>query len=393
MMTVIIFIAILSILVIAHEFGHFYTARKAGMKVYEFGLGFPPRAFGYYKDPKTKKWVYVKGKGKSSLKETVGGEGRQEQEEYPDVLYSVNWLPLGGFVKIKGENGEDPNDKDSFGYHVAWKRFIVIVSGVTMNVLLAGVLLGIGFMIGLPTDISEGIEGRAIIEDPSLVVQQVSDDTPASVAGIKFNDKILTINNEKISNSEELVDYIRNKKDTELSIVVDRGGEELTFVATPAILESHDDDIYRLGIATVDVAIVRFPWYTAIYKGFVAAFIGFVTIFYLFIILIKNLIMGQGMAYEVSGPVGIASMVGQSARMGINYLISTSAMLSITLAVINILPIPALDGGRALFIIVEKVIRKPIPIKYEQLAHTIGFALLMLLVLIVTVKDVFKLAG
>jgi len=372
-----------------HEFGHFITARKSGMKVYEFGLGFPPRAFGIYKDPKTGKWVFVRGKGKSSLKETIGGDGTQE--EFPNTLYSVNWLPLGGFVKIKGENGENPNDPDSFGYHKAWKRFIVIVAGVTMNVLLAGLLLGIGFMIGLPTDVSDGIDVKAVVENPMLIVQQVSDGSPAGEAGIKFGDKILSINGEEIKSTDELVSYVKESGEVEMNILVNREDEEMEFKATPALLDNHDDGIYRLGIISADVAIVRFPWYIALYKGFVAGFVGFVTVFGLFLVLIKNLIMGQGLAYDVSGPVGIASVIGASARMGMNYLISTAAMLSITLAVINILPIPALDGGRALFIIVEKIIRRPVPIKYEQLAHTIGFVLLMILVVVVTVKDIFKL--
>ena len=389
MYTLIIFLIILSILVIAHEFGHFFTARKAGMRVFEFGLGFPPRAFGFYKDPKTKKWIFVKGRGKSSLKETIGGDGAME--EYPDTLYSVNWLPLGGFVKIKGENGENPDDKDSFGYHKPWKRFVVVVAGVTMNVILAGVLLGFGFMIGLPMDISEFKDSQAIVGQSEVVIQEVSKDSPANKAGIEFGDKVISINGEKMVNTEKLVNYVREKGGVEMEIKVLRANKEMTFKAIPSILEKHDDNVLRLGIISADIATVRFPWYISLYKGFEAAFFGFINIFTLFIVVIKNLIMGKGLAYDVSGPVGIATIIGQSARLGINYLINTAAMLSLTLAVINILPIPALDGGRAFFILIEGITRRVIPIKYEQLAHTIGFALLMLLVLVVTVQDVFKL--
>ena len=389
MYTLIIFLIILSILVIAHEFGHFFTARKAGMRVFEFGLGFPPRAFGFYKDPKTKKWIFVKGRGKSSLKETIGGDGAME--EYPDTLYSVNWLPLGGFVKIKGENGENPDDKDSFGYHKPWKRFVVVVAGVTMNVILAGVLLGFGFMIGLPMDISEFKDSQAIVGQSEVVIQEVSKDSPANKAGIEFGDKVISINGEKMVNTEKLVNYVREKGGVEMEIKVLRANKEMTFKAIPSILEKHDDNVLRLGIISADIATVRFPWYISLYKGFEAAFFGFINIFTLFIVVIKNLIMGKGLAYDVSGPVGIATIIGQSARLGINYLINTAAMLSLTLAVINILPIPALDGGRAFFILIEGITRRVIPIKYEQLAHTIGFALLMLLIVVVTVQDVFKL--
>ena len=391
MFTLIIFLIILSILVIAHEAGHFITARKAGMRVFEFGLGFPPRAFGFYRDPKTKKWIFVKGRGKSSLKQTVGGDGTTE--EFPDTLYSVNWLPLGGFVKIKGENGENPEDKDSFGHHKAWKRFMVVVAGVTMNVILAGVLLGFGFMIGLPADISGLNDSQAIVGPSEVVIQEVAKDSPADAAGIEFGDRVLFINGEKIANTEKMVNFIREKGGIEMEILVRRANKEMTFKATPSILAKHNDNIFRLGITSADVAMVRFPWYVALYKGFVAAFFGFINMFILFIEVIKNLVLGKGLAYDVSGPVGIASFVGQSARMGINYLINTTAMLSLTLAVINILPIPALDGGRAFFILIEGITRRAIPLKYEQLAHTIGFALLMLLIIVVTVKDIFSLAG
>ncbi|OGH59953.1 MAG: RIP metalloprotease RseP [Candidatus Magasanikbacteria bacterium RIFCSPHIGHO2_01_FULL_33_34] len=389
MFTIIIFVLILSTLVIAHEFGHFITARKSGMRVYEFGLGFPPRAFGFFKDPKTGKWVFVKGKGKSSLKETVGGEGAEE--EFPNTLYSLNWLPLGGFVKIKGENGEAPNDKDSFGNQKAWKRFVVVVAGVTMNVLLAGVLLGVGYMIGIPTDITDGVDGKAVLKDEMVLIQQVSEGSPASLAGVKSGDQVLSLNGESILTSDQFLNFVRTNSNIEMTLAVERDSKMMEFVLTPTLLDSQEDDIPRLGVMMSDTAILSYPWYIAIYKGFVSAFYGFAVIFGLFITVIKNLIMGQGLAYEVSGPVGIASMVGQSARMGINYLISTAAMLSITLAVINILPFPALDGGRAFFIIIEKIIKRPVPIKYEQLAHTLGFVLLMLLVVIVTVKDIWKI--
>src|SRR3989338_4114698 len=231
MLTIIIFIAILSILVVAHEFGHFFTARRAGMKVYEFGLGFPPRGIGIYKDPVTKKWVVVRGKGRSSLKETGGGDGTQE--EFPTTLYSLNWLPLGGFVKIKGENGEAPTDRDSFGNHKAWKRFVVVVAGVIMNVILAGILLAIGFGIGLPTDITDGAPAGAVVGDKMVVVGQVSVNSPAEAAGIKFGDELISINELTVKNSRSFLEYVRANPEKEMKITVLREGENLAFTATP----------------------------------------------------------------------------------------------------------------------------------------------------------------
>ncbi|MFH1946687.1 MAG: RIP metalloprotease RseP [Candidatus Magasanikbacteria bacterium] len=391
MFTVIIFILILGLLVLVHEFGHFITARKSGMKVYEFGFGFPPRAFGVYKDPETGKFVWVWGKGKSSLKKTVSGTENKEDFGFPSTIYSFNWLPLGGFVRIKGENGEDANEPDSFGFQKPWKRIIVLVSGVTMNIVLAGILLSFGFMVGLPTDMSAGADDSAIIvQEPQVLVQMVDKNSPAETAGLKLGDAILRIDDTDIIGSNQLVSYVRENNDRELNLLVLRSGEEMNFAITPEIVKSGEANA-RLGVMLADAAVIRYPWYLAFGKGFVAAFWGFINIFVTFYYLIKYLILGQGLVYDVSGPVGIAKIVGDSARLGISYLINVTAMLSLSLAAINILPIPALDGGRILFILIEKIIRRPVPMKYEQIAHTLGFVLLMLLIVVVTARDVIGL--
>jgi regulator of sigma E protease len=389
MSTVIIFILVLGLLVFVHELGHFVAARKSGIKVYEFGFGMPPRILGVYRDPKTKKLVWKWGTSKKSgLKETIVGE--QVDEEYPDVLYTINLLPIGGFVRMKGENGEDKNESDSFGYQKAWKKIIVLSAGVTMNVLLAAVLFGAGFMIGLPADISGGVDDNAIIiEQPQVLVQMVEKGSPADEAGVEFGDIISSVNNTHIETGDQMVSLIAKNGEKEVDLLVKRGEEEIPLVLTPAILNGEDNA--RLGFALVDAAIVKYPWYIAIYKGFVAAILTLASIFVAFYLLIKNLIIGQGLAMDVSGPVGIAVMIGQSARLGINYLLNITAMISLSLAAINILPIPALDGGRILFILIEKITRKPVPMKYEQIAHTIGFIFLMTLIIIITGRDVIGL--
>ncbi len=374
-------------LVFVHEFGHYITAKKSGMKVYEFALGFPPRAFGAYKDPKTNKWVWVIGKGKSNLKKSVSGE--EQQDEYPNTLYSVNWLPLGGFVRIKGENGESSDDKDSFGHQAAWKKVIVLSAGVIMNFITAAVLLGFGFMIGLPTDITALNDPSAIIvEQPSVIVQQVQKDSPADVAGLQMGDHIIQINTEKIESTSQMVAYVQEHPE-ELRVEYLRGEESSFLNIIPEVID--EGEPARIGVLLADAAVVRYPWYIAIYKGFVAAGIATVNITLSFFVLIKGLIFGQGLAFDVAGPVGIAAVIGQSAKLGINYLINVAAMISLSLAVINILPIPALDGGRILFILIGKIIRRPVPVKYEQVAHTIGFGLLMILIVVVTVRDVLGL--
>lgn len=376
MLTIVIFILILGLLVLAHEFGHFITARKSGMKVFEFGFGFPPRILGVYRDSATKKLVWKFGK---------------EKEEIPTTIYSLNLLPLGGFVRIKGEDGGQANEPDSFGFQKAWKRAVVLAAGVTMNVILAGALLSFGFMIGLPTDLSAGVDKYAVIvKEAQVMVQAVDKASPAEEAGIKFGDRILKIDGQEIKNSEGMVNYVQANFDKELLLVVERGGEQTELKMTPRLVKP-GEGTPRLGVMLADAGVIRYPWYIALYKGFVAAGIGLINIFIAFYLLIKNLILGQGLMFEVSGPVGIAVMVGQSARLGISYLINVTAMISLSLAAINILPIPALDGGRILFILIEKIIRRPLPMKYEQLAHTIGFVLLMILIVVVTGRDVWGL--
>ncbi len=388
MVTIILFILILSLLVFVHEFGHYITAKKSGMKVYEFAIGFPPRAIGVYKDPKINAWVVVKGKGKSDLKKTVAGD--EQQDEFPSTLYSLNWLPLGGFVRIKGENGESSQDKDSFGYQAVWKKLTVLVAGVVMNFLLAGVLLGIGFMVGLPTDLSALQDKSAIVvQEPRVLIQQVEDGSPAKEAGIQLGDEITSVNGVPLSRVSDVIAAIQAHGEQEVSLSISRGDIEQVYTLTPR--RANEDEPARIGTLLVDAAVVRYPWYLAIYKGFVAACFGTINIIVAFYFLIKGLLFGQGLVFDIAGPVGIASIIGQSARLGLSHLINVTAMISLSLAVMNILPIPALDGGRMLFILIGKCIGKSVPLRYEQMAHTIGFLLLMGLIVIVTVRDVLGL--
>lgn len=390
MFTIIIFIAILSLLVLVHEFGHFIMARRFGMKVYEFGMGFPPRLGGFYRDPVTGKFVWVWGKGKSTLSGTVGGDERVE--EYPATLYSLNWLPIGGFCKIKGESGDEAASPDSFAAHPAWQRLIVLVAGVFMNILLAAVLLSIGFGIGSPTIVDGPIDARAMIVTPaSVVVQQVVADSPAKVAGVLAGDHIQSIAGEMVTSSTAVTRIVAAHGTSTYAIVVLRSGVEETLQITPTMVRRNNQDIPHIGVAVAEIVVVRYPWYLAIGKGVVAAFAGVVTIIITFGYLILELVRGHGLVADVSGPVGIASVVGQSARLGMPYLINVTAMISLSLAAINILPIPALDGGRALFVVLEKVLRRKTALKYEQLAHTIGFILLMILIVVVTGRDIWGL--
>lgn len=388
--TLVVFLVILSILVVVHEWGHFAAARKSGMRVYEFGVGFPPRAVGFYRDPATKKIVRVKRNDQSLLQ--AGGGEAAEPNAYPATVYSLNWLPLGGFCKIKGENGEGADQPDSFGFQAWWKRVLVLVAGVFMNFVLAAALLSIGLSIGIPTDVSQGVpSGAIVVEPPAVVAQEIIQGSPAAEAGLLFGDKILFVDERTVAGSGEFIEYVSRHPDQDIALRVKRGAEEFAVAVRPRPLESGEAP--KLGIVLADAAVIRYPWYRALPQGVAAAAVGLGNIFVAVFLLLKGLILGQGLAFDVSGPVGIAAAVGASAKLGIHYLINVTAMISLSLAAMNILPIPALDGGRVLFVLIEKIFRRPVPMRYEQLAHTIGFAFLLLLIIVVTGRDIFGLIG
>ncbi|OGF24599.1 RIP metalloprotease RseP [Candidatus Falkowbacteria bacterium RIFCSPLOWO2_12_FULL_45_13] len=376
LLTIIIFILVLSILVFAHELGHFMMARKFGVKAEEFGFGFPPRLFGFYKNNQGD-WRYVFG-------------GR-EITDCPGTVYSLNWLPLGGFVKIKGENGEGEKEPDSFAARPVWQRAIILSAGVVMNIILAMVLIIAGFMMGLPQSLEGGLDARAQISDRKIQIVEVLGGSRAQSAGLKIGDTIVSIDNNKFSSFEELQGYVNSKIGLELNYKIERGRETLDKPITPALMPETGKG--GIGVAISETGIVSYPWYLAIWQGVKTTFILTWVIITAFYELLKGLIFGQGVTADLAGPVGIAALTGQVARLGFVYLMQFTALLSINLAVINFFPFPALDGGRVLFLVIEKIKRGPVKREVEGLIHNLGFALLMILVLIVTFRDVAKFSG
>lgn len=372
-LTIISFIVVLSVLVFAHELGHFLTAVKFGVRAHEFGFGLPPRFWGIYKS-KSGKWKQVRG-GK-------------EVDDADGTIYSINWLPIGGFVRIEGEDGADTGKKDNINSKPIWQRAIVMSAGVTMNVILAAVLLSVGFMIGMPQSIDD-IDSQAIVKDKNVQIVQVMEDSPAERSGLKMADIILSINNVEIFSDSELQDITGGNAGQELTYKIRRGDEDMEMKITP---RENKEQRGEIGVAIMNTGIVQYPWYLAIFNGFKTAFVMVWLIIQAFYQLFKDLFMGQGVPSDISGPVGIAVMTGQFAKMGLAYLIQFTAVLSVNLAVINFLPLPALDGGRIIFLIVEKIKGSPVKREVEAIIHNTGFLLLMLLILVVTVRDVSKLA-
>lgn len=357
--SILLFLVVLSVLVLVHEAGHFFTALWAGAKVEEFGIGFPPRA-----------WSFMR-KG---------------------IRYSINWIPLGGFVKIKGESGEDRSDPDSFASKPAWKRFIILAAGVTMNFVLAAVLLTIGFGIGMPEVIDSHLPASAHVEQNVTNIVTVLADSDAVKQGLQVGDQLISIDNHVFSSAEQAQQYIHDHGDLPMMLVVKRGDQNVNATVTASVLPESDGKKV-LGIGLIQTGLVTYPWYELPLRGVLETWTMTKEIVAAFWQLISNLIVHQQVSADLSGPVGIAVMTGQVAQLGLVYLLQFAAVLSINLAVINFVPFPALDGGRALFLLIEKIKGKPMKHQVEAIINNIGFALLMVLVVLITYRDVVRLGS
>ena len=360
LLTIIVFVLILGLLIFAHELGHFVTAKKSGVKVEEFGFGFPPRIFSF------------------TRKETT---------------YSLNAIPLGGFVKIFGEESGEKRSTSKFAFYnkPMWQRALILVMGVVMNMLVAVVLLSVVHMLGVPTFVEEGQE--ADYKNIQIQIVEIAKSSPAELAGIKAGDSILSlsfgIEKTEIKEIDDVQKFVAFHSGQEIVMEIKRGNEILSKNLTPRTNPPKEEG--ALGVAMSKVGLVSYPWYTAILKGFETTGKMFVTMATMFWLLIKNLIVKGTMIGEIAGPVGIVMVTSQMVKLGLIYVLQFTAILSINLALINILPFPALDGGRILFLLIEKIKGKPIKFKTEQIANTLGFAILIGLMLIVTLRDVIKL--
>ncbi len=384
MLTLIIFLLVLSVLVFAHEFGHFMTARRYGVRAEEFGFGFPPRAIGWYKN-KFGKWRRVIGNRSVESLET-----NEDEKLHPgkkQTIYSLNWLPLGGFVKIKGENGEGRNDNDSFSAKKVWPRVVILAAGVIMNIILAWFLFSVAYLIGLPQS-TDSLGKGAIVTNSNVVVAEVIAGSAAEKAGLKINDYIVEVAGNKVNSEKDLQDLIAVRGGQEVKLLIERNTKREEIKVVPA---SVNGGRATMGVAIFSAALVRYPFFNSFWEGAKTTVFVLKEIFVAFAGLIASIFQGQNVGEQFAGPVGIAKITGQAARLGINYLLQFAALLSLNLAVINILPFPALDGGRILFLLIEKIKGKPVRKEVEGMIHNIGFLLLIALVLFITYKDIVKL--
>jgi regulator of sigma E protease len=338
-----IFLGILAVLILAHELGHFATAKAFGIKVEEFGLGFPPRLFGIKRG---------------------------------ETLYSLNAIPLGGFTKMAGE--EDPKVERSLASKSVGTRVIVLSAGSIMNFLLPILLFAIAFMV--PHDIATG----------DVLVAEVAPSSPAAAAGIETGDTILSLNDEPVKSIGDLHIYTQLNLGKEVNLVVRHSNEIIEEVQLiPRWKPPPGEGAMGVTVSMPEVTITRqsYPFWEAIPLGISECIDTFV--------LFKNEILKWFIGatpVQVTGPVGIAQLTGEVAQAGLSPLLLFAGFISINLAIINILPLPALDGGRIVFVLLGWIRRgKRISPQTEGLVHAIGFAILIAAMIAITYQDIIRI--
>ena len=360
--TIVIFLIILSVLVLIHEAGHFTVAKLLKIKVEEFGFGLPPRAFGI---------------------------------KYGETLYSINWLPIGGFVKLYGEDeagagsvslkvkSSKPDIKDrerAFFARPIWQRAAVIVAGVFMNFALAVVIITVLFsVVGVATG------------GDKVIVTGLVNGAPAEKAGLKVNDTIEYINNLKIISPDQLVGYTKTHLGQKLTLKVKtaKAKEEILQV-TPRVTYPVNEGAMGVAISQ-NIINVKYPWYKAPFVGVKEALRESWLIVSGMGMLFYQLFFKGTVPQGIAGPVGIAELTGQFVQLGPSALLSFVSLLSLNLAILNILPIPALDGGRLFFILIEAVTRRKVNQRVESYAHAIGMAVLLVLIALITLHDLIRI--
>ncbi|HPW44218.1 MAG TPA: RIP metalloprotease RseP, partial [bacterium] len=363
-MTVVIFLAVLSVLVVVHELGHFLAARWTGVGVEEFGLGFPPRLIGWFKN----------GRGHWR---TIGWRPPRHRH----TIFSLNWIPLGGFVKLHGEDGIDrPNDPQSFSNKKAGQRILVVIAGVVMNIVLAAIIFIIGLSVGWP-QATNNLGPQARVANQQIAIIEVIPDSPANQAGLQAGDLITSINQQTIASINQLRQLNQESAGQPLNYQIKRQETELDIQVKPQMMDGNNSQ-YTIGAALAESGLVSYAWPRAIWEGWRLTALSLKDIAVGFWQLLNGLFHGHNMADQVAGPVGIAVLTGQISSLGFIYLLQFVALLSLNLAFINILPLPALDGGRLLFIAIEKITGHRTKAQIEALVHNIGFILLLSLIIL-----------
>lgn len=380
-MIILLVIVGLALLILGHEAGHFFLAKLFKVQVDEFGIGFPPRAFGIKKLKGGKlKFFWRKNK---AIEEAEGG-----------TVYSVNYLPFGGFVRIPGENGEvdgnlseeeqlrrsdgsevgvptETSGKKSnlLNFQPVWKRSLIVLAGVIMNFIIGWFLISSILMIGVT---------------PKVVIGGVEPNSPGAAAGFKEGDIVLDY-----ATSQNLINFINANKGKEISINVMRGPNNETVKVTPrSVIKAGEGAV---GIYLSDSGIEKQSFFSAIGSGLKEAWSIMKDTAAAFWGVLKSIFVNRTVPQDVMGPVGIVSYAAGAGRLGLVYFLQLLAIISLNLSIINLIPFPALDGGRFLFLLIEKIKGSPMPKTFEAWINGVGFLLMIILMVVVTIRDIGRL--
>ncbi|MGC9049163.1 MAG: RIP metalloprotease RseP [Patescibacteria group bacterium] len=370
----------LSLIVFFHEFGHFVLGRFLGTKVEEFGFGYPPRFCGIVK---------VNGRYKFFW-------GKKVPEGEKETIYSINWIPLGGFNKFAGEEAGMTKDPNYFYAKPWWQRIVVALGGPIMNIVLAMMLLIFASGFGSYQEITPDLSQKGLlIKEVGIRIIAIAQDSPAEKAGLKIDDQIISLDNQNFSEISQIQNYVKDKLNRPIKFQIKRKKEILNLTVQPKLAR----DVYKneksegaaIGIAMAKIGCVYYPIHLAIWNGLTKTFTLLGAIFQSFFIFLKELIIHKKMIAEVVGVVGLASMTAQAAQTGIVYLMQFVATISLLLVITQVIPFPALDGGRILFFLIEGIRGKPVNPKIENAINSLGFTLLLILMVYITYKDLIKL--
>ncbi|MBS3971296.1 MAG: RIP metalloprotease RseP [Clostridia bacterium] len=335
MNTAVLAILIFGVLILVHELGHFIVAKATGIRVEEFAIGMGPKIFGV---------------------------------KYGETDYSLRALPIGGYNKMSGMEPGTEDDERGFNSKSVFQRMMVIIAGSLMNFLLAIVLFVLVFsFIGVPAN--------------SNVIGDTIEGFPAEQAGLKKGDQLTAINGQPVNNWLELTQIIQKNPEQNLTITVQRENTILQIDVVPK-----KDPETGLGMIGIRDSLKTYPVWTGLKLGTERA----IAILVLIVTSLVHIVTGQAPA-EVAGPVGIVQMIGEVAQYGIGTVFNFAALLSLNLGLINLLPIPALDGSRLVFLAIEGVRGKPINPERENFVHLVGFAMLILLMILITYKDILRI--
>lgn len=400
---VIIGLVILMLLVVAHEFGHFMMARRNGVKVNEFGIGFPPRMIAW-----TKKEVEINGEKRLKWIRIPKEEWKDKQD---GLVFSLNWLPIGGFCSMDGESAADKR-KGTFGASSFWAKTKILFGGVAMNWLVAFVILTILAFTGMPQFLENQFylsnDAEVVEVERGVIVKEVLDNSPAAKAGFEREDKIIKVGDTEVKTSEEVVNFGKEHAGKEVKYTIKRGDQTQEL----AVKLNGSDEKYSLGVsmATYGQSLIRSTWSAPIVgAGLTLQLTG--ETFKSLGDLLWNLVSGVIRQFSfddavreegrndigvvgdsVSGPVGIIGVIFPTfASTGVTNLAFLAALISVSLACMNILPIPALDGGRWLLIAIYKLRRKELTKETEEKIVSRAFMMLLGLIVLITILDITKL--